>query len=187
VGGDEGGDEAAGGDDARGAGGGPWAGSGAVEAGGDVGCGVACCAVAGRVARAMTAIAAPIVFNLDTAGSSSGEGCLTPDHAFPLRVAPSRAGDRPQEPLTERIDTSSATGKLVFHIIGALAEFERNLIKERTLAGLSAARARGRLGGRPKLNPKAGKVALARKLYADKSNAISARPSESRGRPCIGM
>jgi DNA invertase Pin-like site-specific DNA recombinase len=75
--------------------------------------------------------------------------------------------------LTERIDTSSATGKLVFHIFGALAEFERNLIKERTLAGLSAARARGRMGGRPRLNPKAGKVALARKLYADKSNAIS--------------
>ncbi len=75
--------------------------------------------------------------------------------------------------LTERIDTASATGKLVFHIFGALAEFERNLIKERTLAGLSAARARGRLGGRPKLDPKAGKVALARKLYADKSNAIA--------------
>jgi DNA invertase Pin-like site-specific DNA recombinase len=75
--------------------------------------------------------------------------------------------------LTERIDTSSATGKLVFHIFGALAEFERNLIKERTLAGLSAARARGRLGGRPRLNPKTGKVALARKLYADKSNSIT--------------
>jgi DNA invertase Pin-like site-specific DNA recombinase len=73
--------------------------------------------------------------------------------------------------LTERIDTASATGKLVFHIFGALAEFERNLIKERTVAGLSAAR--GRLGGRPKLNLKSGKVALARKLYADKSNAIS--------------
>ena len=75
--------------------------------------------------------------------------------------------------LTERIDTASATGKLVFHIFGALAEFERNLIKERTIAGLSAARARGRLGGRPRLNPKTGKVALARKLYADKSNSIS--------------
>ena len=75
--------------------------------------------------------------------------------------------------LTERIDTSSATGKLVFHIFGALAEFERNLIKERTMAGLSSARARGRLGGRPRLNPRVGKVALARKLYADKSNAIA--------------
>lgn len=74
--------------------------------------------------------------------------------------------------LTERIDTASATGKLVLHIFGALAEFERNLIKERTVAGLSAARARGRPGGRPQLNPKAGKVALAHKLYADKSNSI---------------
>jgi DNA invertase Pin-like site-specific DNA recombinase len=74
--------------------------------------------------------------------------------------------------LTERIDTGSATGKLVFHIFGALAEFERNLITERTIAGLSAARARGRLGGRPRLNPKSGKVAMARKLYADKSTSI---------------
>ena len=52
--------------------------------------------------------------------------------------------------LQESIDTSTATGKLVFHVFGALAEFERNLIQERTQAGLSAARARGRLGGRPK-------------------------------------
>ena len=52
--------------------------------------------------------------------------------------------------LQESIDTTTATGKLVFHVFGALAEFERNLILERTQAGLSAARARGRLGGRPK-------------------------------------
>lgn len=51
--------------------------------------------------------------------------------------------------LQESIDTSTATGKLVFHVFGALAEFERNLILERTQAELSAARARGRLGGRP--------------------------------------
>lgn len=50
----------------------------------------------------------------------------------------------------ESIDTTTSTGKLVFHIFGALAEFERNLIKERSKAGLDAARARGRLGGRPK-------------------------------------
>src|SRR5919201_802960 len=53
--------------------------------------------------------------------------------------------------ITENIDTSTATGQLVFHLFGALAEFERNLIKERTIAGLQAARARGRRGGRPKL------------------------------------
>ncbi len=52
--------------------------------------------------------------------------------------------------LHESIDTSTSTGKLVFHLFGALAEFERNLIRERTLTGLAAARARGRLGGRPK-------------------------------------
>ena len=50
--------------------------------------------------------------------------------------------------LTEAIDTTSATGKLVFHIFGALAEFEHSLIRERTIAGLDAARARGRKGGR---------------------------------------
>lgn len=52
--------------------------------------------------------------------------------------------------LHESIDTSTSSGKMIFHIFGALAEFERNLIRERTNAGLSAARARGRLGGRPK-------------------------------------
>ena len=57
--------------------------------------------------------------------------------------------------LRENIDTSHPGGKLIFHIFGALAEFERDLIRERTLAGLEAARARGRVGGRPqKLNKK---------------------------------
>lgn len=57
------------------------------------------------------------------------------------------------ESITEKIETNSAAGKLVFHVFAALAEFERNLIRERTRAGLVAARARGRVGGRkPKLN-----------------------------------
>lgn len=57
------------------------------------------------------------------------------------------------ESITERIETASAAGKLVFHVFAALAEFERNLIRERTRAGLAAARARGRAGGRkPKLD-----------------------------------
>lgn len=51
--------------------------------------------------------------------------------------------------LTESIDTTTAGGKLIFHIFGALAEFERSVIRERTQAGLAAARARGKLGGRP--------------------------------------
>ncbi len=51
--------------------------------------------------------------------------------------------------VTEAIDTTTAGGKLVFHIFGALAEFERSIIRERTKAGLEAARARGKTGGRP--------------------------------------
>ena len=55
--------------------------------------------------------------------------------------------------VTEAIDTSTSGGKLVFHIFGALAEFERSIIQERTRAGLAAARARGRKGGRkPKMS-----------------------------------
>jgi DNA invertase Pin-like site-specific DNA recombinase len=74
--------------------------------------------------------------------------------------------------ITEHIDTSTATGQLVFHVFGALAEFERNLIRERTVAGLDAARARGRFGGRPELDTTSTKVAMAKKLYSDKTNAI---------------
>ncbi len=51
--------------------------------------------------------------------------------------------------LNENIDTSTPGGKLVFHVFGSLAEFERNLIRERTMAGMAAAKARGRRGGRP--------------------------------------
>jgi DNA invertase Pin-like site-specific DNA recombinase len=74
--------------------------------------------------------------------------------------------------LTENIDTTTSGGKLIFHIFGALAEFERNLIRERTTAGLQAARARGRKGGRPKsLTGK--KVQMAQELYSNKQNAIA--------------
>ena len=62
----------------------------------------------------------------------------------------SRRAESASASLTEQIDTRSPSGQLVFHVFGALAEFERNLIRERTLAGLNAARARGRNGGRPK-------------------------------------
>lgn len=73
--------------------------------------------------------------------------------------------------LTEQLDTTTPGGKLIFHIFGALAEFERDLIRERTNAGLQAARARGRLGGRPKsLIPK--QQAIAQALYDNKTNAI---------------
>jgi DNA invertase Pin-like site-specific DNA recombinase len=73
--------------------------------------------------------------------------------------------------LTENIDTTTSGGKLVFHLFGALAEFERDIIRERTQAGLTAARARGRKGGRPKaLNAK--KAQMAQGLYNDKTYSI---------------
>ncbi len=73
--------------------------------------------------------------------------------------------------VTEAIDTTTPGGKLVFHIFGALAEFERNLIRERTHAGLEAARARGRKGGRrKKLDDR--KRALAVDLYRQKKHPI---------------
>ncbi|HEY7417257.1 MAG TPA: recombinase family protein [Ktedonobacteraceae bacterium] len=77
--------------------------------------------------------------------------------------------------LQESIDTTTSGGKLIFHVFGALAEFEREIIRERTRAGLQASRARGRFGGRPSIqarDPK--KVALARKLYADKAMPVQA-------------
>ena len=74
--------------------------------------------------------------------------------------------------LTESIDTTTPGGRLIFHIFGALAEFERTLIQDRTQAGLAAARARGRKGGRrPVLN--ADKRALAVRLYEERQTPIS--------------
>src|SRR4051794_5633502 len=73
--------------------------------------------------------------------------------------------------LKESIDTTTSTGKLVFHVFAALAEFERDIIRERTAAVLVAARARGRKGGRPKSLDEA-KRRQAITLYEDKSNTI---------------
>lgn len=73
--------------------------------------------------------------------------------------------------LTESIDTSTPGGTLVFNIFGSLAQFERDLIRERTSAGLAAARARGRKGGRPaKLDEK--QVKEVRRLYESKSVTV---------------
>ena len=73
--------------------------------------------------------------------------------------------------LTEAIDTTTAGGKLVFHIFGALAEFERLIIRERTRAGLDAAKARGRRGGRPpKMGPQ--DLAAAKAMLADPSFTV---------------
>ena len=74
--------------------------------------------------------------------------------------------------LRESLDTTTPGGKLVYHVFGAVAEFERDLILERTMAGLEAARARGRKGGRkPVMDEK--KIALASKLMRDRETPIS--------------
>ncbi len=72
--------------------------------------------------------------------------------------------------LTGDVDTTTATGRLVFGIFATLAEFERDLIQERTMAGLAAARARGRVGGRPRVMTKQ-KLKAAMALMADRDNA----------------
>jgi DNA invertase Pin-like site-specific DNA recombinase len=72
--------------------------------------------------------------------------------------------------LTENIDTTTSGGKLIFHIFGALAEFERDIIRERTNAGLIAARARGKKGGRPKSPISEEKrLQLARQMYENQT------------------
>ncbi|MGO1536037.1 MAG: recombinase family protein [Yaniella sp.] len=74
--------------------------------------------------------------------------------------------------LQENIDTSSPGGRLVFHIFASLAEFESDLIRERTHAGLAAARARGRTGGRPPLLTD-DQLSTARKLYAQQDMTVA--------------
>ena len=75
--------------------------------------------------------------------------------------------------LRESVDTTTPGGRLVFHLFGALAEFERDLVRERTAAGLAAARARGRKGGRPPvMTPQ--KAALARQLYDLRQHTVAA-------------
>jgi DNA invertase Pin-like site-specific DNA recombinase len=71
------------------------------------------------------------------------------------------------------IDTTTASGELVFNIFSSLAQFERSLLQERTLAGLKSARARGRLGGRPKLEKNSPKIKMAKRLHQDKALSIA--------------
>ena len=76
------------------------------------------------------------------------------------------------ESLTEKIDTTTSAGTFIFHVFAALAEFERNIIRERTMAGIKAARARGKLGGRPpKLSE--GELAIAKSLIQANEIPIS--------------
>ena len=70
------------------------------------------------------------------------------------------------------IDTTTASGELIFNIFSSLAQFEKRLIQERTKAGLASARARGRTGGRKKLEPNDPKVLMAKKMHKDPEMSI---------------
>jgi DNA invertase Pin-like site-specific DNA recombinase len=77
--------------------------------------------------------------------------------------------------LKENIDTTTPTGRLIFHVIAALGEFERDIINERTQAGLEAARARGRKGGRPRAVDKIppARLTRARELYEARHHSVA--------------
>jgi DNA invertase Pin-like site-specific DNA recombinase len=117
-----------------------------------------------RALEVLRAGAALVVWKLDRIGRSLA-------HVVELVGAPQAKGIG-LKVLTGGIDTTSATGRLVFGIFATLAEFERDLIHERTMAGLAAARARGRTGGRPRLMTRA-KLRTAMAMMSDRSNAAS--------------
>ncbi len=105
-----------------------------------------------------------VVWRLDRLGRSLGHLIET--------VAALERGGRGLRSLREQLDTTNPGGRLVFHLFGALAEFERALIGERTRAGLASARARGRKGGRPKrLDGK--RAALAKAMPTDKDVSVA--------------
>jgi len=70
------------------------------------------------------------------------------------------------------IDTTTASGELIFNIFSSMAQFERRLIQERTQAGLASARARGRTGGRPGIKAEDSKVQAVKRMHRDKTLAI---------------
>jgi DNA invertase Pin-like site-specific DNA recombinase len=99
-----------------------------------------------------------VVWRLDRLARSTSELLKISDELQNRQVA--------LRSLNEALDTSTASGKLIFTVFAAMAEFERNVIKERTMAGLRSAREKGRRGGRkPKLS--AHKLRMARTLLAD--------------------
>jgi len=104
-----------------------------------------------------------VVWKLDRLGRSVKQLIETV-----LELAENKVG---LKSLQENIDTTTSSGKLFFHMFGALAEFERDVIRERTMAGLKAARARGRKGGRPR-TVDAKKIQIAKTMHKDKNNSI---------------
>ena len=105
-----------------------------------------------------------VIWRLDRLGRSLKHLIQLVEHLDKLEVGLNR--------LQENIDTTTSGGRLVFHLFGALAEFERNLIRERTQAGVNAARARGRQGGRPKLL-EGNKRELAIRLHCERQHSIA--------------
>jgi DNA invertase Pin-like site-specific DNA recombinase len=102
-----------------------------------------------------------VVWKLDRLGRSLKELIETVEHLQQCTIA--------LVSLTEHIDTTTATGTLFLQFMAMLAEFERNLISERTKAGLVAARARGRVGGRPPIKSTDTRVVIAKQLHANKT------------------
>jgi len=127
------------------------------------------------------------------ASIASAARCATSSRRLPR----SKARDRLRS-LTESNETTTPGGRLVFHVFAALAEFERDLIRERTQAGLSAARTRGRRGGRPTVMS-AEKLAVARSMHTTRESTRRRRsprcsgepgdalPPSGRGAPCRGV
>ncbi|WHX27460.1 recombinase family protein [Virgibacillus halodenitrificans] len=103
-----------------------------------------------------------IVYKLDRLARSQKQ---LQDIAYTLKE-----GDIELVSISEQLDTRTAMGKAMFGMIGVMAELERDMIRERTTAGLEAARARGRKGGRPKADPAKVKKALA--LYDSKEYTV---------------
>src|SRR5664280_740701 len=110
----------------------------------------------------------------------------------PVPAAPDRGGHRPGRAgvgfrsLREALDTTTPGGRLVFHLFGALAQFEREIIRDRTMARLAAARARGRFGGRrSKLS--ADQRRTARKLYDERELTVAQIREGPRGQPHVDL
>ncbi len=122
-------------------------------------------AAAWRKRSATSALETP-----SSSGSSIAWGALY-DHLIDL-VNALHARPVGFRSLQDSIDTTTPGGKLVFHVFGALAEFERDLVRERTQAGLSAARLRGRKGGRPRAMNET-QIAMAPAMLADREKPIA--------------
>ncbi|MFC1659782.1 recombinase family protein [Pseudomonadota bacterium] len=108
-----------------------------------------------------------IVWRLDRLGRSLGNLVQIVEDLREKKI-----GFRVLSGLGAQINTSTPDGRMMFGIFAALSEFERELIQERTRAGLKAARARGRVGGRKPLNPNDPKIITAREMYKNKSIPI---------------